>query len=157
MDIYQLPNITEPQPAPFFMSLPSIVSVITLTVCFSGFVYWCVHDYRFFKSLGPGGPPYNVYGWIKISFFVRPFTLADHDTTWTGDYPDVGAHKEIIALPDRKGGRPKIMGIAPQRQFSQCPGPEMNTVSSKTSCRRTPNPSNLPASAQITRLVSNIQ
>lgn len=128
-DMYILPNVTEVQPAASFLSLPSILSAITLTVSFIGLVYWCVQDYRCFISLGPGGPPHNVYGWILTSFIVRPFTLAADDTTWTGDYPDTGTHKEVLALPEREGQRPLIVGIAPQRQLNQCPNPEMNSVS----------------------------
>ncbi|KIX02063.1 uncharacterized protein Z518_08002 [Rhinocladiella mackenziei CBS 650.93] len=127
MDLYTLPNITEPQPTASFLSLPSILFFISLTVFLVGLVHWCIQDYRLFKALGPGGPPYNVFGWIKVSIIIRPFTLADHETTRTEDYPDAGAHEEILALPERKGERPVIVGIAPQRQFSQCPGPEMNT------------------------------
>jgi hypothetical protein len=129
MDMYIVPNVTEPQPAAAFLSLPSSLFLTTLTLSLIGAVYWCVQDYRLFKSLGPGGPPYNVYGWILTSFFVRPFTLAAQDTTWTGDYPDAGAHKEILVLPDRKGERPVVLGIAPQRQFSQRTSPDMNKVS----------------------------
>lgn len=133
MDMYTLPNVTEPQDVSVFHSLSSVITtVIPLFATFVGLIgllSWCVQDYRFFKSLGPGGPPYNVFGWFQISFMVRPFTLSTRDTLWTGDYPSYGAHKEILALPNRKGERPVILGIAPQRQFSQRPTAEMNTVS----------------------------
>ena len=129
MDLYTLPNVTEPQPTASFVSLPPLLSATSLVFAFIGFACWCVQDYRHFLSLGPGGPPYNVFGWILVSFLVRPFTLAAQDTVWTGDYPEDGAHKEIIGLSDRKGDRPLIIGIAPQRQFGQLPSQEMNTVS----------------------------
>ena len=128
-DIYNLPNVTEPQPTSSFMSFPPVPVTATLIVSLVWFAYWCIQDYRLFKSLGRGGPPHNVYGWILTSFIVRPFTLAARDTTWTGDYPDSGAHKEILALPNREGERPIVKGIAPQRQFSQRPTAEMNAVS----------------------------
>ncbi|EXJ89032.1 hypothetical protein A1O3_02096 [Capronia epimyces CBS 606.96] len=127
MDLYNLPNVTEPpQPMASSLSIPSILLVTTLMVALISLVYWCVQDYRLYMSLGPGGPPYNIWGWILTSFLVRPFTLAADDTTWTGDYPDFGCHKEIEALPERAGERPVVLGIAPQRQFTQSPGPEMN-------------------------------
>lgn len=130
MDFYTLPNVTEPpQPTASSLSIPSILCTTTLTVSLLSLVYWCVQDYRLYMSLGPGGPPYNVWGWMSTAFIVRPFTLAPDDTTWTGDYPDVGCHKEIEALPERVGGRPVVLGIAPQRQFTQRPSPEMNKVS----------------------------
>lgn len=128
-DIYLLQNATEPQPTASSLSLPSILVVLGLILSFINLTYWCIQDYRLYKSLGPGGPPYNAYGWFLTSFIVRPFTLAAKDTLWTGDYPDDGAHKEILALPNRRGTRPVILGIAPQRQFSQNPEPGMNVVS----------------------------
>ncbi|KAK4942772.1 hypothetical protein LTR10_017532 [Elasticomyces elasticus] len=125
-DIYILPNVTEPQPTSSFLSFPPVPVAATLIVSLVWFVYWCIQDYRLFISLGHGGPPHNVYGWILTSFIVRPFTLTARDTTWTGDYPETGAHKEILALPNREGERPIVKGIAPQRQFSQRPTAEMN-------------------------------
>lgn len=128
-DLYILPNVTEPQPTSSFLSLPPVLVASTLIVSLGWFVYWCIQDYRLFKSLGRGGPPYNVYGWFYTSFITRPFTIAARDTTWTGDYPNTGAHKEILALPVRKSERPVVKGIAPQRQFTQRPSAEMNAVS----------------------------
>ncbi|KAK6382955.1 hypothetical protein LTS17_003625 [Exophiala oligosperma] len=125
-DLYILPNATEPQVLHSSLPLHPILVVAALAISLVSFALWCVQDYRLYKSLGPGGPPYNVYGWVLTSFIVRPYTLSAHDTTWTGDYPENAAHKEILALPNRKGSRPLILGIAPQRQFSQNPGPSMN-------------------------------
>ncbi|KAJ9496260.1 hypothetical protein H2202_008218 [Exophiala xenobiotica] len=125
-NIYLLPNVTESQPTSSSLSLPSILVVLGLILSFINLTYWCIQDYRLYKSLGPGGPPYNAYGWFLTSFIVRPFTLAAKDTLWTGDYPNDGAHKEILALPNRRDTRPVILGIAPQRQFSQNPEPGMN-------------------------------
>jgi len=85
----------------------------------AGALYWCIQDYRFFISLGPGGPPYNVFGWVSVSFFLRPFALSAKDARWTGDYPPSGAHEEVEALPERKGLRPQVGGIAPHRQLNQ--------------------------------------
>lgn len=111
------------------LGLSAVALVLGLSsILFLGLI-WCVQDYRAFKALGPGGPPYNIRGWMTVAFLVKPFTLSARDTTWTGDYPTSGAHKSLIALPLRKGGRPDVRGIAPQRQFSQRPLPEMNQVS----------------------------
>ncbi|EXJ94999.1 hypothetical protein A1O1_00117 [Capronia coronata CBS 617.96] len=127
MDLYTLPNATEPpQPTASPISIPSILSATTLTVFLISLVYWCVQDFRLYISLGPGGPPYNIWGWLLTSFIVRPFTLAADETTWTGDYPDTGCHKEIEALPERARGRPVVLGIAPQRQLTQLAEPDMN-------------------------------
>ena len=111
----------------FVHYLPVYLLVLGVLMILWRALNWCVRDYRAFKSLGRGGTPYNILGWMSITFLLKPFTLADRDTLWTGDYPD-GAHKDILSLPDREGERPDIRGIAPQRQFSQCPRQEMNKV-----------------------------
>ncbi|KAG4425313.1 hypothetical protein IFR04_001463 [Cadophora malorum] len=80
---------------------------------------WCIKDYQDFLALGPGGVPYNIFGWAAITILVRPFALNEKDATWTGDYPSEGAHQEILGLPPRKGGRAKLSGIAPHRQMTQ--------------------------------------
>ncbi|KAL2410508.1 hypothetical protein ABEF95_012005 [Exophiala dermatitidis] len=128
MDLYNLPNATDPpRPTASSLSIPSLLCATTFAVWLISFVYWCVQDYRLYKSLGPGGPPYNVRGWLEVSFFVRPFTLAADETLWTGDYPRTGCHKEIEALPERAGERPVVKGIAPQRQFNQFAPKDMNS------------------------------
>lgn len=135
MDIYTPDNVSDLRFNPFsqpppshFHYLPTYLLVLGLVTFIWRCLIWCVQDYQAFKALGRGGTPYNVYGWLSVTFLLKPFTLAERDTLWTGDYPD-GAHKEVQALPDRQGQRPDIRGIAPQRQFSQCPTPEMNKVS----------------------------
>lgn len=134
MDIYTPDDVSDLRLTPFsqpslshFHYFPTYLLVIGLVTFLWRCFNWCVRDYQAFKDLGPGGTPYNVYGWLSVTFFLKPFTLAERDTLWTGDYPD-GAHKEVQALPVRKGQRPDIRGIAPQRQFSQCPSQEMNKV-----------------------------
>lgn len=135
MDLYTPDNISDPHLTPFsrpstsfFHFLPTYLLVLGVITFLWRCLNWCVQDYQAFKALGRGGTPYNVYGWLSVTFLLKPFTLAERDTLWTGDYPD-GAHKEIQGLPDRQGQRPDIRGIAPQRQFSQCPNQEMNKVS----------------------------
>ena len=111
--------------APFTKDLLLSGAVVT---SLAGALYWCIQDYRFYLSLGPGGPPYNLFGWAAVSFLVRPFTLSAKDTRWTGDYPDTGAHQDVLALPERKGARPQIGGVAPQRQLSQHPSDDIKKV-----------------------------
>lgn len=99
------------------------------TVALSAALVWCIRDYRAYLALGPGGPPYNVLGWAMITFLVRPFALSKSATTSTSDYPVEGAHEDIKALPERKGERATVGGIAPHRQLSQHPPAEMREVS----------------------------
>lgn len=101
---------------------------------------WCVHDYQKYLRLGPGGPPYNLYGWALITFTVRPFALSASDAIWTGDYPATGAHGDILALPPRQGDRALVGGIAPHRQLSQHPSPDMKPVRLSLSLSSSPSP-----------------
>lgn len=89
---------------------------------------WCIKDYRAFLALGPGGVPYNIFGWAAITILVRPFALSEKDATWTGDYPSEGSHQDILDLPPRKYGRAKLAGIAPHRQMTQKAPESMKAV-----------------------------
>lgn len=102
---------------------------IPLVGVFTASLIWCIRDYRAFIALGPGGVPYNVFGWALITIFVRPFALSEKDATWTGDYPSEGAHQEILDLEERMGGRAKLAGIAPHRQMTQKSPDSMKAVS----------------------------
>ncbi|KAK2055754.1 hypothetical protein LY76DRAFT_618347 [Colletotrichum caudatum] len=80
---------------------------------------WAVRDYRAYIALGPGGVPHNIAGWLYVTIGIRPFALSKAHATWTGDYPDEGAHDEVEALPPRKGDRAQLGGIVPHRQLTQ--------------------------------------
>ncbi|KAK0547904.1 hypothetical protein OC846_004678 [Tilletia horrida] len=77
-------------------------------------------DYQKFMRIGRGGLlPYNVLGWA-ISLLMRPFTLSrqrmiDAD----GLPPPYKRDAALSSLPKRKGGRPQVYGLAPQRQLNQ--------------------------------------
>ncbi len=87
-----------------------------------------IADYRRFKALGPGGVPYNVLGWLIVTLLLRPLAHSRRGTTKVDDFPTTGASQEVLDLPSRKGTRPDIGEIIPQRQLSQNPGPEMRKV-----------------------------
>jgi len=78
------------------------------------------HDYKAFLSLGPGGTPSTPLGYLKIKLLslvclrdpLRPMPIPAHFRPQTGYIPP-------SALPPRKGPRPLIRGIAPQRQKTQ--------------------------------------
>lgn len=101
---------------------------IPLAGASTAFLIWCIKDYRAFLALGPGGVPYNIFGWAAITILVRPFALSEKNATWTGDYPSEGAHQDILNLPPRKGGRAKLAGIAPHRQMTQKAPESMKAV-----------------------------
>ena len=88
---------------------------------------WIIHnDYANFLSLGPGGTPSTLLGYLKITY-LRLFALSDPYSPATFSepiYPPVGYYQHARSwLPNRKGPRPIIAGIAPQRQLDQpgCP------------------------------------
>lgn len=69
-----------------------------------------------------------VLGYLKIAY-LRMFALSDPYTPATISediYPVIGYYQRSHSwLPDRPGFRPKIAGIAPQRQIDQPGCPEM--------------------------------
>ncbi|TAQ88976.1 hypothetical protein B7494_g2694 [Chlorociboria aeruginascens] len=97
---------------------------------------WIVHnDYVNFISLGPGGTPQTLVGYLKITI-LRMFALSDPYTPaeLKGEtYPSIGYYASHQPwLPKRSGPRPKIAGIAPQRQLDQPGSPKMYQLLRKT-------------------------
>jgi hypothetical protein len=91
----------------------SLVSTLTLLLTLA------IKDYNRYLSLGPGGLPYNIWGWLFITIFLRPFTISRKNTTNVSEYPSTGADPVITSLPRRHGPRPDVGEIAPQRQLTQ--------------------------------------
>jgi len=90
---------------------------------------WIIrNDYENFLSLGPGGTPSTFFGYLKITC-LRLFALSDPytpDSSPKPIYPLVGYYQGAQPwLPKRSGPRPKIVGIAPQRQIDQPGCPQM--------------------------------
>lgn len=77
-----------------------------------------IADVRRIKALGPGGVPFDLRGWLFITLRMRPFSLRQRQTTSVDDYPETGASPDILSLPTRKGPRPVVGCIVPQRQLS---------------------------------------
>ncbi|KAH6724972.1 hypothetical protein BKA61DRAFT_40906 [Leptodontidium sp. MPI-SDFR-AT-0119] len=94
---------------------------------------WIVHnDYVNFLNLGPGGTPSTFIGYLKITY-LRLFALSDPYTPVTisseNINPATGYYEQAQSwLPKRTGPRPKIAGIAPQRQLDQPGCAEMNRM-----------------------------
>ncbi|KAK2626917.1 hypothetical protein QTJ16_004092 [Diplocarpon rosae] len=84
---------------------------------------WIIHnDYVNFLNLGPGGTSSTFEGYLKITY-LRLFALSDPYTPASFSeaiYPAKGYYERAKSwLPKRSGPRPKIAGIAPQRQLDQ--------------------------------------
>jgi hypothetical protein len=80
------------------------------------------NDYRAFISLGPGGTPSTFLGYLKITY-LRLFALSDpySPPPILGSIcPSTGCFQTCTAcMPSRRGRRPTVAGIAPQRQRDQ--------------------------------------
>jgi hypothetical protein len=78
-------------------------------------------DYKAFLSLGPGGTPPTPLGYLKIKLLslfclrdpIRPMSIPPHFRPQTGYFTNTST------LATRKGSRPLVQGIAPQRQQTQ--------------------------------------
>lgn len=96
---------------------------LTCTIIALAPIPWIVYnDYHNFISLGPGGTPSTLLGYAKITY-LRIFALSDPYTAPSvseDTYPTVGYLQRVHPhIPIRTGSRPKVAGIAPQRQVSQ--------------------------------------
>lgn len=84
------------------------------------FVYIIYKDYHSFLSLGPGGTPYNFYGYCIITSLRL---IALRDTRKPAPVPPelvgTGYFAGLKELPKRKNARPNVIGIAPHRQTNQ--------------------------------------
>lgn len=98
---------------------PSLMATI---IALAPLPYIIHNDYKAFLSLGPGGTPSTFPGYLKITC-LRLFALSDPYTppqilgTICPSIGHFGTDSSI--LPQRVGPRPRIAGIAPQRQLDQ--------------------------------------
>lgn len=85
-------------------------------------------DYKIFMSYGPGGVPYNVFGWLFAAVLFLPLTSNTRDTKIYDDSEDTRTWLHVEGLRDR-GERPIIGPHAvPQRQLSQLPDEDIKKV-----------------------------
>ncbi|KKK11910.1 hypothetical protein ARAM_002297 [Aspergillus rambellii] len=84
-------------------------------------------DYRSYLALGPGGPPYNVIGWLFVKLFVNPFRREVFSTDIYDRKVLQGETVEFLKdLPKRNGERPTMGSFAvPHRQVNQIPSQEV--------------------------------
>ncbi|KAL5120237.1 hypothetical protein ACEQ8H_001795 [Pleosporales sp. CAS-2024a] len=101
------------------------VLTTALTLLLPPLLAWYIHrDYKAFISLGPGGTPSTPLGYLKIKLLslvclrdpLRPMAIPAHFRPQTGYFAALTTGQQ---LPRRKGARPVIAGIAPQRQKTQ--------------------------------------
>ncbi|CAG8955420.1 hypothetical protein HYFRA_00010284 [Hymenoscyphus fraxineus] len=113
-------------------SINTLEPILSSTLLFVTLLLVIIYrDYWNFLSLGPGGTPATFLGYMKISF-LRLVALKD---VYTPDqfpsriFPATGYYQCTNSwVPTRIGPRPRIAGIAPQRQIDQTGCPKMYQV-----------------------------
>jgi Family of unknown function (DUF5519) len=117
-------------PAIALVSTFARLTFLQLAMCLFLLVLFAVgykfieQDYKTFLSLGPGGTPCSFRGYTKLSF-ISLFKLRDPYLV-----PVIPAKLRPINgflrdLRARQGPRPRLLGVAPQRQVTQIPPPAM--------------------------------
>ncbi|KAL2221113.1 hypothetical protein M432DRAFT_257378 [Thermoascus aurantiacus ATCC 26904] len=82
------------------------------------------NDYQAFLALGPGGTPSTPRGYLRICV-LRLFALRNPFEPPSLPPFLQPQHGILKDLPKRSGRRPRVAGIAPQRQMTQRGGPAM--------------------------------
>jgi hypothetical protein len=87
-------------------------------------------DYQSYLALGPGGPPYNVLGWLGVKLVFNPFKRDMFGTEMYDRKIALGERTGFLKdLPRREGDRPRMGSFAvPQRQIDQVPSQEIKDV-----------------------------
>lgn len=101
-------------------TLPLITTSLTLLFLPPLLAFYIQKDYQAFLSLGPGGTPATPLGYLKIKLLsficlrdpLSPIRIPPHYRPQRGYFTS-------DSLSPRKGSRPLVQGIAPQRQKTQ--------------------------------------
>ncbi|KAL2826711.1 hypothetical protein BDW59DRAFT_171786 [Aspergillus cavernicola] len=110
--------LSDPRSRIILATLPAAVLALFIPAAY--------RDYQSFLALGPGGPPYNVIGWLAVKLCFNPFRREMFSTKPYDEKVTAGEDTGFLEdLPHRKGERP-LMGsfAAPQRQRNQLPTQE---------------------------------
>ncbi|KIJ28162.1 hypothetical protein M422DRAFT_37407 [Sphaerobolus stellatus SS14] len=97
-------------------------------------LYYLINDYFRFKALGKGGVPNNITGYLQV-LLITPLARRQSRITDTSDLENIV--KQIreqegdeavfhrLKLEERRGERPEVRGIIPQRQTNAASTDEM--------------------------------
>ena len=110
--------------APASFSLLHLALWLFSLVLFGVGYRYIERDYKVFLSLGPGGTPYSFRGYTKLSI-LSLFRLRDPYVVPVLPAKLRPANGFLKNLKPRQGPRPRLLGIAPQRQITQKPSPAM--------------------------------
>jgi len=104
---------------------PNLTLTTTAAAALLSVTPWLYNNYKAFLAIGPGGLPYNVFGWL-IALGLKPFSKETRsvDQYVKDGNKDRWLREEEGELKARKGGRPKLTWhVAPIRQLDGL-GPE---------------------------------
>ena len=107
-------------------ALPLTVSLLMLfSIAYLALLVY--HDYQDFLSLGPGGTPSNISGYLRIKF-LSFFKLKDPFQPVIESQPMQPRSNYLLTLPKRQSPRPAVRGIAPHRQMNQKSSPQVFSI-----------------------------
>ncbi|EOD44309.1 hypothetical protein UCRNP2_8978 [Neofusicoccum parvum UCRNP2] len=98
---------------PTISAAPLLAAILLLPPA----IYLIHRDYHAFLSLGAGGTPQTLAGYLRIkllSLFALPNTRSPAPIP-----ADLRQNGYLASLPPRTGPRPDVVGIAPHRQTTQ--------------------------------------
>lgn len=90
-------------------------------------------DYKTYMGYGPGGLPYNVFGWLLATVVLRPMTSEMFSTDVYKSEIDQDSRSWLPEGDLRRKGERPLVGphAAPQRQLDQIPGSEVQKVGAR--------------------------
>ncbi|KAJ0414805.1 hypothetical protein BJY00DRAFT_18791 [Aspergillus carlsbadensis] len=111
--------LSHPQTRYILAALPAAITAILIPSAY--------RDYQSYLALGPGGPPYNVLGWLSVKLVFNPFRRDMFGTEMYDWKISSGERTGFLKdLPEREGQRPRLGSFAvPQRQVDQVPSREI--------------------------------
>ena len=97
----------------------SLLHAIHVCVLLWPAISYVYSDYTAFLALGPGGTPSTFSGYLWVTFLKLVYARSNPlEPPTFKPYEQPGRHY-LRHLPIRSGERPKVRGIAPQRQITQ--------------------------------------
>lgn len=110
----------------------SRTTIIFTTFCLIsiGLAPAAYRDYKTFLSYGPGGVPYNLFGWLIARVVLGPLGSEMLSTAVYERNEDQETYLPAEGITVREGKRP-VVGphVVPQRQLSQIPDNKVQEVS----------------------------
>ncbi|KAH7915648.1 hypothetical protein BJ138DRAFT_1141364, partial [Hygrophoropsis aurantiaca] len=96
---------------PRFVSLAALASLVTP---------WLVGNYNAYIDMGPGGLPWNAYGWL-IALYRKPFSRETKSTAlYDKDANKTSYIKDPASIKERRGERPATTWhVFPSRQLNK--------------------------------------